>query len=80
MRKCWRNAKSLSISNCIFRLLEIVVDKINIELNTFKSLKEATERSKKETEETLQELEKNESRLRALNAKTLEQLYEKRGT
>lgn len=55
------------------------MDKINIELNTFKSLKEATERSKKETEETLQELEKNESRLRALNTKTLEQLHEKRG-
>ncbi|CAO3619064.1 unnamed protein product [Mucor hiemalis] len=58
--------------------LQITVDKINIELNTFKSLKEATERSKKETEETLQELEKNESRLRALNTKTLEQLHEKR--
>jgi hypothetical protein len=45
-----------------------------------KSLKLATELSKKETEENLKELEQNESRLRAINTRTVEKLNEKRGT
>lgn len=54
-------------------------EKTRADLEAMKSLKLATELSKKEIEDQLQDLVNNESRLRSINTKTFDQLSEKRG-